>query len=299
MSFFVPRATFYGSEALSNDQLFKMAPSIFAQTAHESRSDKFRPIPTIDVIEGLRKEGFLPVAAIQGKTRIVGKEKFTKHMIRLRKDGDSKNFQVGDNVCEITLKNANDGTAAYMLQSGIFRIRCKNSMVTTITEAAKGRVGHTGKDVLQKVIDTTYTVLGDSHKALDYVERFGNIRLHREEQLLLAAQAHQLRFDTTEDEEASESQPALADAIRPERLLEARRMEDNGSDLWTTTQVIQENVIRGGLSAWVRSDTTRTGKRRATMRAVNGIDQDLKLNRMLWSLAEGYANLKAEGKVAA
>ncbi len=46
-------------------ELRRAAPSIFATTTHESRSERFQPIPTIDVLRGLMKEGFVPVGAKQ------------------------------------------------------------------------------------------------------------------------------------------------------------------------------------------------------------------------------------------
>ena len=45
---------------LSDDQIARIAPSIFAQEAHESRSERYVYIPTIDVLNGLRHEGFEP-----------------------------------------------------------------------------------------------------------------------------------------------------------------------------------------------------------------------------------------------
>ncbi|MHB8125993.1 MAG: DUF932 domain-containing protein [Desulfitobacteriaceae bacterium] len=69
---------------LTNEQLFRVAPSIFAGEKHESRSEKYTYIPTIQVVDGLRSEGFLPFSVCQSKSRIEGKAEFTKHMIRLR-----------------------------------------------------------------------------------------------------------------------------------------------------------------------------------------------------------------------
>ena len=47
-------------EALSDEQLRAAVPSIFATDAHESRSARFAPVPTITVLDGLRAEGFEP-----------------------------------------------------------------------------------------------------------------------------------------------------------------------------------------------------------------------------------------------
>lgn len=55
--------------------------------------------------------------------------------------------------------------------------------------------------------------------------------------------------------------------------------------------VLQENAIRGGLTAWGRDADNRP--RRVTARPLNGIDQDVRLNRALWLLGERMARLKA------
>ena len=64
-------------------------------------------------------------------------------------------------------------------------------------------------------------------------------------------------------------------------------MDDRAPDLWTTFNRVQENIIKGGVRG-----RNATGKR-VTTRAVNGIDQDIKLNRALWVLAEEMRKLKA------
>jgi hypothetical protein len=70
-----------------------------------------------------------------------------------------------------------------------------------------------------------------------------------------------------------------------------RRYDDRASDLWTTFNAVQENVIRGGITAMGRNATGQ--RRRVTTREVNGIDQNRSLNRALWMLAERMAELKA------
>ena len=111
MSIYTETARFDTGRALTEAEMRRIAPSIFAVTAHESRSERFKPIPTIEVLRGLMNEGFLPVGAKQSRSRTEGKADFTKHLIRLRRVDDGKVYNVGDTVCEILLKNANDGTA--------------------------------------------------------------------------------------------------------------------------------------------------------------------------------------------
>jgi len=69
---------------LSDAQIMRVAPSIFATDAHHSRSERYSFVPTVDVLAGLRKEGFQPFMVGQSRTRIADKREFTKHMIRLR-----------------------------------------------------------------------------------------------------------------------------------------------------------------------------------------------------------------------
>jgi hypothetical protein len=71
-------------ESLDNDQLRRAVPSIFALEPWQRMSQRYRFVPTIQVLDRLRAEGFLPVRAMQGRTRVPGKGAFTRHMIRLR-----------------------------------------------------------------------------------------------------------------------------------------------------------------------------------------------------------------------
>ena len=45
---------------LSKEQMRGAAPPVFAEGKHASRSDRYTYITTIDVLRGLRKEGFEP-----------------------------------------------------------------------------------------------------------------------------------------------------------------------------------------------------------------------------------------------
>lgn len=278
MSIYTQTARFDAARALSEDELRKLAPSIFATSAHESRSERFQPIPTIDVLRGLMREGFMPVGAKQSTSRDPSKVEFTKHLIRLRKLDTEVKHRVGDTVCEILLKNANDGTSAYDLMAGLFRIRCLNSLVAQTGTIDAVKVRHSG-DVQGKVIEGTYRVLEQAQAALAAPADWSGLRLGRDEAAAFAEAAHVLRFGDAEGN--------VATPIQPQALLMPRRHDDRADDLWTTFNVVQENVIRGGLRGVQRNaDGTR---RRVTTRAVNGIDQDVKLNKALWIVAQAMA----------
>jgi hypothetical protein len=272
----------HNARAMSEEEMRKVAPSIFATAAHQSRSERFQPIPTIEILRALTKEGFVPVGAKQSACRDESKIGYTKHLIRLRRIDDGKAYSVGDTVCEILLKNANDGTSAYDLMAGLFRIRCKNSLVTQTGTVESVKVRHSG-DVNAKVIEGTYRVLSQAEKTLAAPADWSTVKLDGEERLILAEAAHFIRF--------GDDQSDMASAIKPQQLLIPRRYDDRANDLWTTFNIAQENIIRGGLRG-VQLDGEGRRVRRVSTRAVNGIDQDIKLNKALWVLAEKMAELK-------
>ena len=53
--------------SLSHDQLRKVAPSIFAESGSLKTSDKYAHISTIQVIDALANEGYIPVKAMQSR----------------------------------------------------------------------------------------------------------------------------------------------------------------------------------------------------------------------------------------
>ena len=97
------------------------APSIFAAGKHASRSTRYTYIPTIEVLRGLRKEGFEPFMVAQGKSRIEGKTEFTKHMIRMRHPRDAVGqVTARPEANEIILINSHDGASSYQMIAGKF-----------------------------------------------------------------------------------------------------------------------------------------------------------------------------------
>ncbi len=193
-------ARFDRARALNDKELREIAPSIFAKEAHQSRSEKFVPIPTIDILRALAKEGFHAVGAKQSTTRTPGKAPFTKHLIRLRRL-DGEQAAVGDTVFEMLLKNANDGTARYNLLGGLWRVRCLNSLVTHSSTVEEIAVRHTG-DALQEVIDGTYKVLASAEKVLGLAERWGRIPMKEIERVNFAKRAHKIKFGEKEGSSA-------------------------------------------------------------------------------------------------
>ncbi len=255
---------------LTNDELAKYVPSVFTGDKHQSRSERYTYIPTITLLDKLRNEGFQPFFACQTRVRDINKREQTKHMLRLRREGQIK----GAEVPEIILLNSHDGSSSFQLLLGLFRFVCTNGLVCGET-FGEIRVSHKG-DIVGQVIDGAYEVLGIFDKVEEKREIMKSITLNRDEQLLFGRAALEYKYDGQDKSPVTETQ-----------IIQPRRHEDKQNDLWTTYQRIQENTIKGGLPGM-----TAKGKRTRT-RSVNGIDGDIKLNRALWMMAEELKRLKS------
>jgi hypothetical protein len=258
---------------LTDDQIRRVAPSVFADTAHDSRSQRYTYLPTSEVLTSLRREGFQPFMACQGGTRVEGKADFTKHMLRLRHAASITT--TGEEVPEIILINSHDGTSSYQLLAGCFRFVCCNGMVTG-QQLGEVRVRHSG-DIVGQVIDGCIDLVQQMPRLNDSVAQFKALTLSEPEQRAFAIAAHSTRFD-------AES------TVRADNLLTPKRREDNGPDLWKTLNRVQENVIRGGVGYVQQSEKSGRSYRRT--REVKGIDQNVGINRALWVLAEEMAKIK-------
>ena len=254
---------------LTNDQIAEVAPSILAHTAHESRSARYSYIPTVDVLDGLRKEGFQPFMVCQTRVRNEDMRDFTKHMIRLRHAD-----QIGGREAnEVILVNSHNGASSYQMIAGMIRWACQNGIVCgNVTNDI--RIPHKG-DVIGEVIEGAFKVVKSFDETAEQREGMEATVLDEGEQVAFARAALALRYD--------EGAPV---PVTERQILAPRRVEDLGSDIWTTFNRVQENMIRGGLHG-------RNAKGKATTtRAVAGIDQNIRLNRALWVLADELRRLR-------
>lgn len=258
---------------LTTEQLRRAVPSAFAESAHDSRSARYAYVPTIAVIEGMRAEGFIPVKAIQSRSRTEDKAGHAKHMIRFRRED-----QIGAaEAREVILVNSHDGSSAYQLNAGIFRLVCSNGLAVG-NEDIRQSVRHSG-NVKGEIIDCAFRILDGFETVGAEIDAMKSVRLSEPLRLAFAHAAIEARFDGVE------KPVSAAQVLRP------RRSADTGDDAWSVLNVIQENVIKGKLHGLTKDANGRTQRRRT--REVAGIDQNNMLNRALWKLAVEVAKIAA------
>jgi hypothetical protein len=250
-------------EALPAAVLRQRVPAAFAESAHESRSSSYTFIPTATLIDALGSAGFFPVQARQaGRAKSVV---HARHLIRFRRRFET--VALRDAVPEILFLNSHDGTSAYQLRVGLYRAVCTNGLVVSVGAFPTFRVAHRG-EVVGDVVRAALEISERFGSLATSVERLENRQLDHLEQLDFAAQALALRFPE-----------AVVSGLEPSRLLVPRRKEDVGNDLWRTLNVVQENVLRGGIPRRTASN------RLVRTRAITAIREDVRINSSLWDLA--------------
>ena len=255
--------------SLSMQQVERLAPSVFADHRNTTTtSTKYNLLSTIDVVNALQDEGWIITQARETRSNKEHRRGFQKHMLRFARRDLKENHNTR---VELVLTNAHDGSAAFRLHGGLYRLVCDNGLMVSDHDFESIQIRHVGATT-RDVIEASYKVIQDAPRLAESVESMAQAMLSGDERQAFARAALDLKYP---DESAR--------PIRADQLLTRRRMGDDRSDLYTTYNVVQENLIRGGLAA--RS----ANNRRTRTREIKSIDQDVKLNKALWTLATDAA----------
>jgi len=252
-----------GSEGLSNDYFMDRVPSVLSEG--HSRTAKYTQVPTLHIINAMRDNGFVPVTAGQRRTIDPARRDFARHIIKFRA---LSNMVMGaqDVVPEIVLLNSHDGSSAYKMLLGIFRLVCANGLIVSESIAASITVRHTGgHNTIDRILSAARTIAQSGADSFNSINTWRGIELSSEARTRYAQGAFDLYRG---NKDIKVYIPSLIAPIR---------RADTGNSLWSVFNVVQEKLIRGGFHA----QNGRGYYRRA--RAINSIDRDVTLNQKLWA----------------
>jgi hypothetical protein len=258
--------------ALTEDTLRQRAPSIYASGPMAGVSQRYTFVPTAQIVDELREQNWVPVAVEEQRIRNDARRGFQKHLLRFRRSEQMETLDEWN--VELVLLNSHDRGCAYQLHAGLYRRICSNGLVIADGSFAAIRFRHSGL-LGGEIVEASLRVADFIPRVGELINRFRSRELDARESLDLARHALLLRYDRVE------SAP-----VDPETLLKARRVEDEGTDLWHTTNRVGENLEKGGVSDFHHD---QRGKLRS-VRALRGIDSKVSLNKGLWGLAEQLAN---------
>lgn len=260
------------SEFLSKKELKEVCPVIFTEKASNEVSKHYTHIPTSKVIDDMATLGWGVVDAKSVKARKNSTKGYQKHLVVFRNPDVVINGKDGDTVFpQVLLTNSHDGKNAFTFTAGLFRMICENGLVVSDTQFEDVKMRHMGysfeelqvkiKDMVEKLPLT-----------VESMNKMKNIELEEEKAVEFAKKALTTRFN---EKEMKRIKIDIKDILTPVRV------EDNGKDLWSIFNVVQEKVIDGDF-------TYIAGGKVRKARQIKNFKQDQKVNKELFELALEY-----------
>lgn len=211
-------------------------------------------IPTIEAIKKLQDEGWVikGVAEHRAKNR-----KITTNYAQLH----HPDFEVvnkkgkSEAVSSLTITNSCDGKSPLTMDLGFYREVCSNGAIMFDKHGESTEIKHTEVNFnnLQNFINS---VNSKSDKVLERFGIYQNKHMTVEQAREFASKAARLKH-----------RPKDITPRMVENLLQVNRREDEGDNLWSVFNRVQESLTEG----------------------VNNFNLDIRLNKQLSSLTEQYA----------
>jgi len=246
------------------------ATSAFYNTerAKTKTSEKYRVISTSDVAKVFLNNGFVISNYSEQGYKNPDLRGKGAHLVRLRHPSTLGQ----DNVPEIVLFNAYDGSKSFKINIGIYRFICANGMVVgdSFFNAHVKHIGGTVTEQVNQIIDESYKKFPI---IMSKIGEMQNKILTTDQKLELANVAFKLR-----QKSASQS---VTD-INLLRNIQPLRQGDTSSDVYTVFNVLQEKVIRGGFEY---TKTENDSSKILSFRALKSITDQERVNKQLFDYA--------------
>lgn len=257
---------------LSTEALKKLVPAAFAENPSSRVSNKYTFVPTFSIVEGLKKEGWYPVRAKQNKARSDERLYANFHAITFRTES-FLTADVKDIVPEFILSTSHLGQHSHKGYAALQRVVCANGAVIIEKMFEAIRLTHM-RWTQEEISEMTYEYAKTFPNVLDRIKVYKSVTLSASQKITFAKQAMEVKFHNQK----------VNNPFEASQLLEVRREEDQKEDLWTVFNVIQENIIKGGISV-PASDVRRKTK----TKSIENIQREIQINKALWMLMASFA----------
>lgn len=238
---------------------------ITADSGYKTVSERYRPVPTAPLADKFKSMGFTVDSFSRRGCRSEEKRPFVKHMVRLSHSDLLKAGPHKDIKLQLIISNSFDGTSAFKMSLGFFRLVCSNGMMVGETyESFRHR--HTG-NIMQEVEDSVDRIVAQTDRLLTDLDKLKSTVLTSSQILEFYREAGKIKSEEI-------------DSV----LFSPRREEDRANDLFTILNVAQEGIIRGNTQAILP-----TGER-FTMRTMRNLNEIERVNRELFDLALRFAS---------
>jgi len=247
------------------------APAIFAEGPHSRLSKNYKFTSSLELISHFDSLGFKLTNAKQSSSKNANPlyTQYGTHIMEFQ----SPELYMKDNRGgiegrpTIMVINNHNGDRPLQIEAGIFRLVCSNGLVIKTQDFGSMKERHIkyNIDEVKQILDQKVSTV---EHAVANINRWISREMSSKEQFAFATEALALRL-------SGDRQPEQYEITG---LLEARRKEDVGSDLWRVFNRAQEGLVRGGFSLNNRE-----------ARPIKNPMAEFELNQQLWTIAEKYA----------
>lgn len=222
-------------------------------------SEKYRFISSNEIKTRLEFNGMTFSHLVENKIR-KNKEKrqgYQKHTMIF-----DTGISTDDGKLQLLVTNSHEGSSSLQFRLGFYRLICDNGLIVGTNVIPLIRVNHTEKG-LSELDEKIAAVLNYADNALKSINLMKSKELSHDEINSFYSNVLKLRLPEKE-----------VDGYK----IEAARIDDDKTDLFTVFNVAQERLLRTGFKA------TIDGKERK-IRAITGHKQRIKVNQDLWDMA--------------
>ena len=263
---------------MNKEQLREICPLAFAEApTNPDVSKRYLFVNTETIVDDLDKLGWKPVQAAQRKSRGNGGTIFSKHMVAFQNpDIKIKGSDGDDSFPRIIMTNSHDGMQAFKFSVGIFRLVCSNGLVVADEQFSDFKIKHKGY-TFGELRDVVNQAVADLPNKVQVLNDMKNRTLTQDEKNKLALDSMLVRAGIEPGSEKATKFNYDDETI--EDILDPKRKEDEGDDLWRVFNVIQEKITQGEFHAALRGAKVRK------VRKIKSFEKDLKVNKELFKLA--------------
>jgi hypothetical protein len=271
------------SRPLSNEEIMKTCPHAFkTDPTNPGVSNRYVQATTIDVVNDMRKLGWYPVAAKQCRPKKGSKGIRSFHMLAFQ--NPEVRLMTGDEIeayPRIILTNSHDGFNSFKFMVGLYRLVCSNGLIICDEEFANISIKHINY-TFETLRETVKAAIESVPSKVRIINAMKSTVLTEDEKKEFAAKAIKIRKKVSDDEKLSISRETIEEILNP------KRKEDEGNDLWNVYNVVQERLMKGEFS-YSEENSNKSRKQRK----INSVTKDLALNTALFSLAKNYMTVSA------
>lgn len=246
--------------------------SAYQTEKHGSRSERYKFISTMDVIQEAVKSGWVVRTSGQSNIRKKEFDGFQKHIVIM----ENPLYKNGNRSIQLCVRNSHNGQSGLQLFVGCMVMACSNQLFAKDLmgngNAISIRHSENGFRAMQNFIAN----FGDLvNRFASNITRFEEKVLTPEQVRVFAEKSLSLRYEATEFNEGT-----ISEAIK---CLHSEQKQDN---LWNVLNRVQEALVRGN----VHVVSKKSGKVRR-VRKIKSMDVLVDLNTKILNLANEFVNV--------